>query len=280
MAEPSNKFVQVPYTQVRSDALCLYSLTEPRPERRYRQFDTKTYSGKMTDHAARRIKKTVDLFLQHSPPRIIFNPVTLKHQPFQLSFVTLTISCPEIITSNESYERLLAPFLRKLRGIGARQYIWKGELQKRGQPHYHLTLNEFVHHQEVRDIWNNLQTKAGYTNDYFQKHGHRNPPSTEIKSVRNLSRISMYLAKYLSKNEQQTGWIGKCWGCSDDLRKMKHFAFVDQWDTAELIGEALENKKARLVKMENCAFVVHNKPAELLPAPIKLEYAMHLKGLR
>lgn len=270
------KFTNVPYVQVRADALVHFSMVEPRPERRYKKLEAKTYSGRMTDHAAMRIRKKVDLFLQISPQRQIFNPVTGRMQPFRLGFMTLTISSRDIITSTEAVERVLKPFLRKLRKTPGLSYIWKGELQERGQPHFHLTINQFIHHSDVRNMWNNAQTAAGYTNDYFSRHGHRNPPSTEIKSVYRLARIGAYLAKYLAKDEQSNGWVGKCWGCSDNLKTMRHFYDHPDEITMDKVQAAVDEGSARKVTYEQCTFTLHDRPVKLLSGKLGQAYAEHL----
>lgn len=266
-------------TQVRAHALLHYAIPHPRPERKYRLFDTATYGGKMTDHAARRIRKKIDLFFQLSPKRLIFNEVSRRFQYFQINFVTLTISCKRLIGSKEGYEKLLAPFLRKLRQLGKISYVWKGEFQKRGQPHWHITTNNFLHMSWVRNEWNNLQKRAGYLDEYYKEHGHDNAPSTEVKSVRNLKRIDLYLAKYLSKGDSTGRWEGKVWGCSDNLKLGTQFSFSTTFEDDETVIEAISKGKAVLKRLDTFSITEAEDIKGLLTNVRKAELEKYLKEL-
>ena len=266
-------------TQVRTHSLLHYAIPHPRPERRYKQFDTPTYSGKMTSHAANRIRKKVDLLCQLSPEKMVWNPIAKKFQPFRLSFVTLTISTKSIVDPREGYKLLFAPFLRAMRSQGHVSYIWKGELQQRGQPHWHLTCNAWLHMNWVRDTWNNLQSKAGLLDDYFAEHGHRNAPSTEIKSVRNLKRIDLYLAKYISKKDSNGTWSGKVWGCSDNLRTGQQFTFSTSFLDEEAIRAEVEAGRAAQKRFDTFTVTSHPRPKTLLNPNRQLELKRHLDNL-
>lgn len=261
------------FTQVRSRALLHYAIPHPRPERKYKEFTAPTYSGQMTDHAARRIKKTIDIFFQISPKRVIYNRVNHRFQNFQINFVTLTISDQNIIPTKEASNNLLFPFLRKLRKDEKCSYVWKGEFQKRGQPHWHLTTNTFLHMTWVRNVWNQLQQKAGYLETYAAKTGHYNPPSTEVKSVRNLERVDMYLAKYLSKNPGNGKWDGKVWGCSENLRCAKRFSFSTNFEDDQLICDAIESGEAEQKRFDQFTLTETADPHNCLSAERQKEWA-------
>lgn len=267
-------------TQVRAHALLHYAIPHPRPERRYKAFDVPSYSGKMTDHAARRIRKTIDLFFQISPKKLIFNEVSRRFQYFQINFVTLTISCKRLIGSKEGYEKLLAPFLRKLRTHAKIAYVWKGELQKRGQPHWHITTNSFLHMTWVRNVWNSLQEKAGYLDEYYQEHQHYNAPSTEVKSVRNLKRVDLYLAKYLSKGDASGKWEGKIWGSSDNLRTGSQFSFSTNFEDDETVINMVNKGKAVLKRFDSFSITECEDPKLLLTKVRKAELEKYLNDLK
>lgn len=184
------------------------------------------YTGKMSGLARKNIMKAVDLLLQISPEIMLYNPVSKSYHQFKINFITLTISTHEIITHPEAYKNCLKPFLRYLRTKGATAYIWKAELQRRGQIHYHITTNKFIHYKDINSVWNKYQKKAGYLDTYGKANGHFNPNSTDVHSVTKIKNIKAYLGKYLSKEISKTesdGRIkGRCWDCSNNL-KVKYF---------------------------------------------------------
>lgn len=267
-------------TQVRARALLHYSIPHPRPERQYKMFTAPTYAGKMTDHAARRIKKTIDLFFQISPARTVWNDVSRTFQKFQINFITLTISCRNIVPCRDAYEKLLAPFLRKLRALGSVSYVWKGEFQKRGQPHYHITTNMFINWTWVRETWNNLQSKAGFLDEYQAEHGHINAPSTEVKAVKKLDRVDLYLAKYLSKGDPTQKWEGKVWGCSENLRTGKQYAFSNEFEDDLFVNECIEMGFGTRIILDTISLTETPDPKTLLVQKRKEELAAHLKNIR
>lgn len=266
--------------QVRAHSLIAYTVCHPRPERKYRAFDTPTYSGKMTDHAAKRIRKAIDIFLQLSPERWQFNPATKRYVKTRLSFVTLTVSQDKLITPTEGYEKLLAPWLRWLRAKHRCDYVWKGELQKRGQPHWHVTINTTIHHSEIRNAWNNLQNRAGLVEEFAQKFGHRSPPSTEIKNVQNARRIALYLGKEFCKANQQTGWTGKIWGCSENIRQATFYEFSAQDMDATNLENALQNHEAKRILCDRITIYDAPTAEALLDDNTRFALKKHLSEIK
>jgi len=237
-----------------------------------------TYSGGMTHGAEKRMRKAISLLLQLSPARIIFNPVLNVHHPFSINFITLTCSAKCVVSHRELYKRCLAPWLMWLRRQGNEHYIWKVELQRRGQPHYHITTNKFVHYEKIRKKWNQLQRKAGYLDGYAKKHKHYDANSTDVHSVRNVQNIEAYLVKYLAKNADQSGQQikikGKVWDCSSSLKK----AYFTTFATGENVDIA-KKSAARYIQLERCAVARNIKPKAMLEAWQMQEYRNYISSL-
>lgn len=225
--------LSIPILQVRHDsAICYEYWTGPR--RAPKEYDeylqaarANAYSGKVSDMVEKRVRKAIDLLLQASPSRIIWNSVSMSYHPFSIGFWTLTISDKKLHPHQEVVKKCLAPFLDWLRYKKA-LYIWKAELQERGQIHYHLTVNQFIPWTEAAKQWNRSQRKAGYLTDYAKEYGHYNPNSIDVHSVVNLRDIEAYLVKYIVKNDK-TGRIlkGKVWGCSSSLMGARFATEID-----------------------------------------------------
>lgn len=268
----------IPAIQVREQGLVLYSYPSPPFDHARAVLSAPTYSGKMSHGAVQRIRRAVDILLQCSPVKEIRNPINMKWLRFRLTFVTLTISQTELVPHREAYTNGLEPFLRWFRRKGCSHYVWKAELQERGQIHYHITSNQFVRYDEVRREWNRLQAQAGWLDSFRAKHHHSNPNSTDIRAVRESSEIGGYLAKYMSKGEDRGAIDGKVWGCSKTLAGAKYFS-VDR-DVLEdvAIEQAREGGKVTVLDLEQCQFVKARKPLELLTDAHRKQYRTWLES--
>lgn len=237
---------------------------DPNPPGRKNSFELpqlQPYTGKVTPGAQRRIKKAIDIMLQISPTRKIYNPVSKSYHDFRLSFATLTI--PEKKTLDGAYcnKELLEPFLRKLRhDIGMKHYIWKLELQKRNQVHYHITTPNFINHQYIRDTWNNILRRKGHLKHFFAKFGHSNPNSTDIHSVYKVKNIEAYLVKYIAKEEKKAAVNSKVWDCSKSLKDSSRFAFYDSQAVTEYIRKLESESKVEILKFDHCVII---KPKDI-----------------
>ena len=219
--------------QLRQRSIVIYTdkiYTKPKVEEYRFKFNKseskKPYSGQVTTHSQRRIRKAVQILVQKSNWQQVYNPITMSEFRFKLNFITLTIPdlCTDL-TAKESYRLLLKPFIQTMQRVhGMRDYIWKAELQQRGTIHYHITTNTFINYMHIKKRWNKLLDKAGLMEDYKAKHNHSNPNSTDVHKVYNDDNIESYLEKYISKDEKSKSSVnGKVWDCSISLKSNKLF---------------------------------------------------------
>lgn len=202
---------QIPYLQFRSNSIIQYNQFEGDATRvRDWQGDLtanllkqKTYSGRMCPGGKKRLTRCVELMLMATKKTIIYNPLKRKHMPFKIGFLTLTIYSPDrMIQGKEAHKLCLEPFLLWLRRKhGVKLYIWKAELQQRGQIHYHLILDTFIHKDDIQAKWNQLQVEAGYLDmdSYFSEFGHTYVPSTKIHSVYRKRNLAGYIGKCITE---------------------------------------------------------------------------------
>lgn len=253
-----------------------------------------TYQGEITPHSRRRLNKAIQLLLDITEPRWIINPVTQKRQKFHLAFWTLTLSAPQyFVTDSEIKKQLLEPFLRIMRKKGLRNYIWKAELQQNGNIHFHLLTDFFLPYTVIRDCWNNCQNKLGFIDEFERRHGHNNPNSTDVRSVKTSSGVASYLSKYMlkptEKNKQQklTAEIdpkrkGKVWDCSQNLKiKNQHYDYLS--DNLYSILRQLEQNKAIKVKHEEffkLFFLDKSQRSKLIPEVHLQSYINFIKHVK
>jgi hypothetical protein len=219
--------------QIRSKKIVAYTKftgytfrTDGQRESVKKLIDEKKYTGQLKFGAKKRLAKAIDLLVQSTTRTWVTNPATGKQYPFQIGFTTLTVHSPDRnIDAKEAYKNLLGPFLQWLRrSHNTYLYIWKAELQTRGQIHYHLLLGNYVDKKAIRKKWNELQQQHGYLDQYYKVKGHYNAPSTEIKNALKHEDVAGYLIKEISKSIQnQTALNGKVWDCSSNLKEVAFF---------------------------------------------------------
>lgn len=240
------------------------------------------YCGRMTQGARKRMTRAISLMVQSLKPKTVWNPEGF-YQYHKLSFITLTVSNSHNLTAKTAYHLLFKHFLQWLRRTqGVSTYIWKAELQERGQIHYHITCPNFIYWKEIRGKWNELQRKAGLLTDYFQEHKHYDPNSTDIHAVEDQKKMDWYMVKELAKTidikrlemkrvveslvqageipaekmqdfideytGQEINTEGKLWDCSENLSAIKLFNMALSTRHEHKINAWKLQKKIREVK--------------------------------
>lgn len=243
------------------------------------------YSGEFTAGAKKRCRKAINLMVQGTRRRWIVNPITKRMQLHQLSFITLTVSdTGDLLDGCFAYSKLLSPFLSWLRKTkGVNTYVWKAERQINEQIHYHLTLPDFIHYQEIRKKWNALQKKAGIIARYrknqqaFHKDGFRvredlleqwpevsqraayergvatnweDPNSTDVHKVFKVKDLAAYLSKEFGKTLQ-------------NQKGRKHYAAQLEDELPRLIAEGDTDRYLQMLKLSSNAAKVWDCSANL-----------------
>lgn len=246
-----------------------------------------TYTGNLCAGAKKRLTKAVEQMVMVASQRekkTIYNPVTRREQPFLISFITLTIySTDRDIKGEEGYKQCLAPFLQWMRRQhGCKMYVWKAELQKRGQLHYHITSDSFIHWKAIREKWNQLQRAAGYLDSYYAKYKRWNANSTDVCSRKDLTRLPGYIIKEITKDFQNTASIGgKVWDCSLNLKKANYFTTVADYEYCDRLKLAVENKQVQVIATDHCIlYKFINQMSDVLLSPTdRREYKERLQAI-
>lgn len=261
-------FRQIPYLQFRSNSIIRYTLPENQNFRTKELSDRltailtkqKTYSGVLCTGTKKRLTRALETMVMCKTRHLVF--------------LTLTIYSPDRnINAKEAYKRCLGPFLQWMRRHKrVKMYVWKAELQERGQVHYHLTIDNFIDKTEVEQEWNRLQINAGYVDmsRYVEKFGHDVVPSTKIHNVYNETDMVGYLKKQIfgeydaraktyavinefSKDIQNEINIGgKVWDCSMNLKAGQLFTTLEDSVYDRALNKAVAEKKIELIATDQC----------------------------
>lgn len=174
---------------------------------------------------------------------------------FKSNLVTLTLPSTQIHSDKEIKRSSVSEFIQYARRVwGMENYVWKAEAQANGNIHFHFVTDVYIPHNELRTVWNRYINKLGYV-DRCQSS--KNPNSTDIHSLKNIKDVAAYMAKYMSKNDENRRKIeGAIWGCSDSLKglaSVKVAMSVGQVDKLNSLADkgivrSFRNERVFLVK--------------------------------
>lgn len=198
----------------------------------------RTPNGQVSQIAKRKLGRAIDYLLLLADDKYINKQISGKAFTFKVAFITLTLPSKQEHTDNEIKRKCLNSFLIELeRYHKVKNYVWRAELQKNGNIHFHILIDKFVHWNDIRNRWNRIINKLGYVDRYrikmkeFFKDGfkeredlikwwpiknqraaykanqltdYHNPNSTDIHSLKKIRNIKLYLIKYLTKQDEVT----------------------------------------------------------------------------
>lgn len=254
-----NEVLSYPMLQVRKGKIIEYQLTEWNSyAKSEEQLDlinnTKsTYSGEITEGGKKRMKRCLLLWAESLD---LYNSKyrhEVKGNEKKLVFLTLTLSAVQIHPDQEIKSKILKPFMRWLReSEGCTNYIWKAEVQKNGNIHFHVILDKFVDKDFVRDEWNMAQENLGYITRFQSKNGAKEAPSTQIEVVQDQAQIEKYIGKYISKSQGCRSIEGRVWEASKNIKSLRYFEIERDATTEKNLQVAVIEKKIKFEALENC----------------------------
>lgn len=209
--------------------------------------------GELSKTSKTKLTNAVNWMSAAAPIKRIYDKSTGQTFQFKLNFITLTLPTTEHKITDEYFKKkMLHNFINTCRyKFNLKSYIWKVETQKNGNIHAHFTTDTFIHYKDLRQTWNRILERHNALQPYTDKHNKmtfqeynerynkdgkkpeskvmaaymegvksnwKNPNTTDIKAVHKIKDIAAYLAKYLSKNDDERRKVkGRIWGCSYNL---------------------------------------------------------------
>lgn len=187
--------------------------------------DTFTFSKQ----SSKKLIDSICFLYQVSKERKVFLGNDKYIYNYKASFVTLTLPSTQVHTDLE-IKSCLKKFLDNLRiQFNLKNYVWKAELQKNKNIHFHLVFDQHINYNVLRYYWNLAIKPLGYIDSYENKFKKmsllqyaihrgkkveevkeayikgvktkwRTPNSVDVKSVNSSKMLAVYLAKYLVKD--------------------------------------------------------------------------------
>lgn len=213
-------------------------------------------SVNLSKASQRNIRDSIMLLYELSKPRKVQVKKDTFIFNFRASFITLTLPSAQVHSDVEIKKCLNSFLVNCRRYLGVNNYVWKAELQKNANIHFHLTFDKYCSYNAIRYYWNQAISHLGYIFAYSAKmsalslsqyaslrqlpvekcrvayaRGVKSkwstPNSVDVKSIRSTGALSFYLAKYLSKSSnelddtERIAQFGKVWARSQSLSKIK-----------------------------------------------------------
>lgn len=173
-----------------------------------------------------------------SEPREITMLTGKKIYNYRASFITLTLPSKQKHSDIDIKKECLNQFLTEIKkAYQINNYVWKAELQKNKNIHFHIVTDKYIDYQALRRRWNRIINKLGYVDEYRakmralsfaqyldlnashldqdiktaaqrfargKKDDWKNPNSVDVKSVYSKKELAIYLSKYIAKTDKKT----------------------------------------------------------------------------
>lgn len=215
----------------------------------------------MSPASKRIIKSSIMSLCYLSSPRTVKVSSNKLIYNYRATFLTLTLPSKQEHPDTE-IKQCLNNFFTRLRQLGLKNYVWKAELQKNENIHFHIVIDKYFHHLYLRHLWNSCISPLGYVEryqeqwkglslrEYAEKRGitvHKavngyqygiktdwlNPPVENAQSVQTDRQLSFYLQKYLAKDggdntdTERAEKFGKVWARSQSLSRLKYQNYLE-----------------------------------------------------
>ena len=216
---------------------------------------TKYTAGNLSEGAKKRLKKCINAQVLRDISYLKSNRKRYPNRSTFLTLITLTLSSSQIHCDKFIKANLLNTFLVNCRRLFPNlSYVWKAEVQKNGNIHFHILSNIRLQTWELQLLWNRIQDYYGYLHDFKLKYNRSNPPSTDINYLRKIKNVQAYLTEYMAKNEDVRQICGKNWGASEDLLNVN---YNSEFLTGKIEDELWKlNSISKIIKVEDKAISI------------------------
>lgn len=227
--------------------------------------------GVLSKKAATRLTNAVQWMLLFSHKKRVYSKSTKKSYYFTLNFITLTLSMPQAHSDEFIKRHMLSPFLKWMkRSHKAGLYIWKAEVQKNGNLHFHITTNTFIHWKSIRRKWNEIQSKNGYMKRWTEGNVRGDPNSTDVHCVLKTEQLAKYMVKYMVKNDKDRRPVtGHVWGASPELTKIS--VSIDEHDDDFRKSSNEIARQSELRKLDHATLFLHRPLSKISLTPFLRE---------
>lgn len=239
---------------------------------------TKKFKGQLSNHSKRKIHKYLKIWHEAIRIRNKFYKNRNKGKRKKLVFITLTLPASQMHSDKHVKKNILGRFLEELqRKNYTTHYFWRAEKQKNGNIHFHCITDHYINKNTLQDLWNHELTKHGYIDKFKQKHGHENPPSTQVQALPETENGVNYVTKYQEKDDENGIVEGRLWSCDYNLTKLKPYVSYNDASMNYYLSKITKQEDIYIYNDDFfCCYSTQNAQKELSKVPeIYIEYIEH-----
>jgi len=246
---------QVDSLKVRSKLQELSSVTN---------FEKAYTQGVMTDNVARKIKDKLLVWLtgiyDAKSEQQLIGKTTIEYP----TFLTLTLSKEQKDDDNYIKREMLGRFIEVMKKkYCVINYYWRAEKKVGKRIHFHLIMDKYVYWKVLRWEWNKIQMKHGYHDEYDGNSTNMGCNSIDIDKINNAEQCAKYVAKYVSKDEDNEPIEGRIWGCSAALHGVKSCTVMCDANIQSCFVKLLNHKLVNVIPADSHSLIVWKYPNNL-----------------
>lgn len=208
---------------------------------------------------------------------------------FKCAFITLTLPSKQVHSDIDIKKECLNHLFTILRRkYSVKNYVWKAELQKNNNIHFHIVTDSYIDYNAIKRHWNNVLKKLGYIDAYSNKFdkmslseyhkysanygskdfnvnslryakGKKNrwlePNTVDVKSIIGKNNLASYLAKYISKNVNQNE--------ISEEEEIRQFAFGRCWFRSRSLSNIKNSLRYNVESFKELIEYFNNNPKKV-----------------
>ena len=259
-------------------------------------FKKQNLTFQLSKATKKKIAESLNSLEALSKPRTITTYSGKAIYNFRIGFYTLTLPYKQRHSDTEIKEKCLNQLFTELREKhGLKNYLWKAELQRNKNIHFHIFSDTYIDYHLLKRLWNRIVDKLDYVDlysakmqamkfmDYKQfvnskgitdnklilkryvagkKSNWRNPNSVDVKFLSDKGSVIYYMQKYVMKS------VSKDKANSDDIERIK--AFGRYWSRSESLSRLKYKNWFDLRDLKN--FIAYLKKADKQYKEVVLDY--------
>jgi hypothetical protein len=252
-----------------------YEMTEEHKEKLK---ESKKFTGKLSKYSKRKIHKCLKIWHEAIRVENEFHKNRNKGKRKKLVFITLTLAAAQMHSDKYVKKNILGRFLEEIqRKKYTTHYFWRAEKQKNGNIHFHCITDHYINKKTLQNLWNHEMKKHGYIEKFKEKHGHENPPSTQVQALPESANGVNYVTKYQEKDDENGTVEGRLWSCDYNLSKLKPYVSYNDVSMNYYLSRITSQEDIYIYNDDFfCYYSTKNAQKELKKVPeIYIEYIEH-----
>lgn len=216
----------------------------------------------LSRNSSMKMRRAITWLVSAAEIKKVFEKKYKRKVDWRINFITLTLP-RQGFKDDRQIKRLLNLWFKwAIYNYGMTNYVWKAEVQQRGDLHFHIISDCYIHHSNIRFAWNRILRNHNLLG------GHENPNSIDVHAVidERIKNLTAYAIDYMQKKEkdeageQRRVIKGRLWGCSSKLSKVgKKYMPLDD-DEARQVHELFKAAEWKIEQVKDISCFMYICP--------------------